>query len=420
MKTITSPGRRWYVGIMASLLCIIGTTTRSATQGSTDAISNHSRRSPERVVVEVQQVDWQADGLIDEIIETTSTTDSAGQLLLQVLERKNADGTLYWTERTSYNYDSTGHLLSKSFRGDWNADGHFDSGVTVTNTYDRHGNVLTRATAYEWTGDEIAEFVEAITNSYDARGKLLTEDIHHQSDGMSTLISTTMHTYDRQGRLVSLTAERHLNEYSGGDHLMTTTYTYDHHGNVLTEATDFDLRIDGSIDTSIATTNTYDPRGKLLTRVMERGFDPLEPATDYSYLLETTSNTYDQHGDVINTAFEWDMAFPWDADYHYQGGMDTTNTYDRARHLVQSTATIDIGHDGNDEYLTTTSNTYDTRGRLIRSIVDETQYGWRSTHTTSNRYDEHGRVVTTTVEHDYDANGTVDQRFVTTTTYGAE
>jgi hypothetical protein len=151
MKTITGAGRRCFVGIIASLLCVIGATARSAAQGSTLATSSHSRPAPGVVVVEVQQVDWEADGLIDEIIKTTSTHDSRGQLLLQVLERDNSDGIPYSIERTSYNYDPKGNLLCRSFRSDWNADGQVDNGVTVTNTYDRHGNVLTRATAYDWT-----------------------------------------------------------------------------------------------------------------------------------------------------------------------------------------------------------------------------------------------------------------------------
>ena len=230
---------------------------------------------------------------------------------------------------TSYTYDPSGRLTSKTV----DPTTQFWTGVNqVTNyTYGNLGSRPTSQTRVNGTTSEQTDF------GYDAIGDLTSQVVH---DGSTKL--TTTWTYDQRGLRTSMTDPR--GNVSGAAAVnYTTTYTYDA-ASQLTTTTDPAVNIESNGSAAVSahpinltgyntfgdqtsasdpdgniTSYTYDADSELLG-ISDPAYTPpgsstsITPTTKYTYTSlgqtatttdpngNTTTNTYDQLGDLVQQA----------------------------------------------------------------------------------------------------------------------
>ena len=311
----------------------------------------------------------------------------------EMLSSTNPDG-----KATTYGYDSAGEQTSITDL----------LGKRTSGSYDRDGRLLTRTTPNGNT----------TTNVFDAAGEL--------TKTTDPLGKTTSYSYDGDGNQISMTdANGHKTTYTyNADNEQTqitradgstATTTYDGDGNVLTQA-------DGNGHT---TTYTYDPLNRIASMT-----DPDAHRTTYSYdpagnetssvdsTGGTTTYTYDVDNRVTAISYS-DATTPhvtesYDADGHRTSMTDGTGTssfrYDTLGRLTSQTngagATISYSYD---PAANVTSIAYPNGQRVSRAFDDDGRLksvtDWLGNATTF-AYDADSNLVTEALP---SATGVVDQ-----------
>ncbi|WP_182047590.1 RHS repeat domain-containing protein [Curtobacterium sp. ME26] len=220
---------------------------------------------------------------------------------------------------TSYTYDGDDRVLTTSFS---------DSTPTVTNTYDAAGHLLTQVSG---SG--------TVTNTYDELGNLLTTGNTANPSG----ISTSTYGYDKAGNQTSYT-----------DQDGTVTSAYDDSG-VLTSTTT------PAPDKPSQTTNFItDGNGRRTDTYVDSN-------TDNSSWASHTRTDYDTSGRIQEIQGWLGQSRYYDLYYCYNAGSTspncgTTPTNDRSK--IQWVTDNVSGQ--------STAYTYDTRGRITKSVTTGT------------------------------------------------
>jgi len=145
---------------------------------------------------------------------------------------------------------------------------------------------------------------------------------------------------------------------------------------VVVQSDEYDTNLDGNVERLIVTTTHYDVHGNAL-EVEDESF--VQGARVYH---ETTTNEYNQHGDLIGFVNEY-----------YDRGSDvaiiryvmSTIEADKQGHPLRQRIAEDLEADGTFEYSFEQSNQFDSRGRLImRNTAQQTDH---------YQYDQHDNVA---------------------------
>jgi RHS repeat-associated protein len=303
------------------------------------------------------------------------TYDSSLNVLLEVRDPK---GNI-----TTYQYDSSGNLISKTEPGE----------ITTTYIYDSKGNTLSQVDTLGnvtiYTYNEFGQILSVTdpdgnttTYTYNENGNLLEE--------IDARGNKTIHTYGPHGERLSTT------DPNGN----TTTYTYDQYGNLAS--------VTNALGQTV--TYTYDIMGNLLSMTDANG-----NTTTYEYnLRDRLIKEVRPDGGIIT--YEYDLAGNRTAIIDANGNK-TTFTYDSLNRLIKTTDpegnTINYTYDpeGNitsmtikdssGNIMTSTTYTYDIYNRLIKTTYADGTYTEQSYDVLGNiisKTDENGNITTFTYD----------------------
>ena len=268
---------------------------------------------------------------------------------------------------TSYNYNSTGKLLSYTT----------PRGNTYSYTYDGNGNMLTETdpmdgvVGYEYNAfDTAASFTDANGNktqyTYDLLNRLTSET--------SATGDSDNYTYDAVSNLTAYTNKRGQN----------IGYTYDKDGRMTNRTT-----VEG------ATAYTYDNNGNLLTvtdnnGTISRTYDNLNRVTSYTNANgDTIGYEYDNVGNITKLTYpdSKEVTYTYNADNQMTSvtdwnGHKTTYAYDENGRLSKINRP-----DGSTE-----TYTYNVIGQLL-TAVDKSANG-TVINEYSYAYDADGNIIT--------------------------
>jgi hypothetical protein len=338
-----------------------------------------------RVITQVTEWDYNVDGVPESVRITTTTYDRQKNLLSTTYEEH---GILSYRSTSTNTYDQHRNLLTVEDEFDFNGDGTVDRLSIIKSTYDAQGRLLTQVIG---SGDQ---FVPLLTNSYDKKGNLLKTEGRDLYPGASVgdrLVITN--TYDQRGRLVFRLFELHS---ASGLRSNTTENSYDVHGNLLTQVIKGDIEVDARsfVPGTVRITRSYDQHGRIVTSLTD-----WEP-DNRSGSRSSTTNTYDQHGNLLQsvsastgagTTYVLTLTNSYDPQGNLltqveeidQGGdgvieqfSTSTNTYDQHRQVLNNV--YERGTAGAVRSATTTTNTYDRQGNLLTRVV-ETDYNMDGT-----------------------------------------
>lgn len=251
------------------------------------------------------------------------------------------------------------------------------TGVTTANThvtygYDQGGRLRT-VTAATLDGQALAQ-PQVTTYAYDKADDL----------AKTFLPNGTVETrgYDTLNRLTSVVTT--LGDGEAAPVVASFTYTLDNAGRRLS-ATDADGR---------TVTYTYDADGRLTRETITQDPNAADRTFDYTYDAAGNRVTMSDTGGAS-------LSYAYDADGRLTGVFGTTGgayssttyTYDPAGNTKTVTATTDDGL-GN-QTTTTTTNTWDTEGRLVAVT---TAVNGTTTGTVNDAYDDAGDRVSETVD----------------------
>jgi len=189
------------------------------------------------------------------------------------------------------------------------------------------------------------------------------------------------------------------------------TYTYDEEGNETLYLYSSDEDFDGEIDSVVSRKNDYDEEGRNISFLTERLGD--DDIVDHA-LLETWA--YNAAGDLTETSDREDG----DGDGVWERNKTTTNTYDTEGRLTEERVEM-LAHPSPDAlYRHKTSHTYDSKGHAIETAVEEDEKSDGSIDAlrlTKRTFNDAGLEVLVTWEEDKGSDGTIDKRGQTSNTY---
>jgi len=250
----------------------------------------------------------------------------------------------------------------------------------VIRHYSKNG-VLTLEEVYDYNGLLLLKESddERLEYTYDEAGNLVT---YYKYSGPDKIFTDRIdYHYDAQGR------ETEKIDYgvSNGKAEIWEQYStrYDEYGNESSYET---RSADGTLKESHVYTYTYDDAGHVLKCVYVYSDPPDGTAT------ETTTNKYDQNGNLISTSCVCRTDLDYVSPYSYQ----TRYEYDEQNRCVKE---IDLNQGAVDGYEV---YTYDENGIRRKS----TRYSADDERLWVTEYDENGeRIEEDDTEYEYDENG---------------
>jgi len=269
--------------------------TRGSTPTSTDNPLNSSPALAEQdaqvhtTVILTQEVDYAADGTINETHVFTTSYDRRGNAL-EALTVSNRSGSIIRRTTTS-SFNKWGNVLEQTIESDWPENGPRDAKYWITTVEtDKWGHPSRRVYLEDWDFDGAPDH-ETNTLSYpayDYRGRPLQELYDSDNDGDGALETRTTNTmiYDQRGNVEELTSESDRLMDGSAETKFHTVSTYNQHGEVVHQITEsYEL---GDTYTVTMTTTEFDGSGNPLTRVTDVDYAPADGTVDARHVITTT------------------------------------------------------------------------------------------------------------------------------------
>lgn len=383
-------------------------------------------------VVERTEVDADGDGATDHIILTESTYDAGGTLLTQQSRDDfDADGAWDLTILTTLIYDDDGRLSLATTTTDGDGDGAVDATEWQELTYDARGLVTSVIITRDDNGDGIVDSTTSSTDTSDKAGRTFRSVIEDDvdGDGVTDWRLTLVDTLDKKGRSIHSESE-FFDAATGVTEVSAIETTYGKRNNVLSVTETYTTPDETTVQ---ETRLSYDSRG-LLT-----GYTVTSSPTGETQVHSVTrdrrghetgyTTTYDHEGDGVIDAV---LSGTWTYDSRGRLVADTNSltlgsvvapiletVYERdARGRdIRRVQTFDEDGDGTAEHVEEVVSTYDTHDRPLSMVSTVTAGGEViEIRSTTWVYDAHGRVLSEITETDYLGDGTIDERWVFTST----
>jgi hypothetical protein len=371
-------------------------------------------------IVDVNEVDFDNDGTIEQSTTTIETYDRRGRIQSSWVEDRQNDTSFTTVQNTTWEYDRQGKTLSTTMEFDDGGDGLVDLRTQITFEYDRSGQLVGIIQTYDNGADGIDVATTASTVTATKKAEISTVvDVDWDGDGT-------------------------------GDQRRVDTTTFDRRGNAVLQTSTTDNGADGTIELSERLMSTYDK-----DRLTSEFYEILLPYVE----SELTTYTYDRKGQLIGIAETYEpsgvsivTALTFDADGVFTGStrlvdqngdgvvdqetIETVQSDDEGRPLVRQVDTFGDGEpfretttfvyggdrlvdltiesdrfiDGEPEFIERQTSVYDENDRLVMftSATDEGNDGIDYVSTTTYVYDDRGEVISSTVEIDQNADGTID------------
>ncbi len=276
--------------LVYSLACSRGSTPTSPDNplNSSPAFAEQDAQVHTTVIV-TQEVDYAADGTINETHLFTTSYDQRGNALKAVSEVNRAGSIIRRTTTASYN--KWGNVLEETIENDWPENGPRDGKYWITTVEtDKWGRPTRRVYLTDWDHDGLPDH-ESNTLSYpayDHQGKPLQElyDSDNDGDGALETRTTNTMTYDQHGNVETLTSESDRLMDGSAEMIFHTVSTYSKHGEIvhqITESYEF-----GETYTVTMTTTELDGSGNPLTRVTDVDYAPADGTVDARHVIMTT------------------------------------------------------------------------------------------------------------------------------------
>lgn len=190
-------------------------------QRSTTSYTQLSRTQSRAITL----TDLGNDGTIDQI-EIQTFTDTKNTVTTISDFDTNADGAIDSRVFDSWTYDSQQHPVYYLHTEDYNLDGKPDATIQVTNTFDPGGRQTASMLIFDSDGDGVADETRTTTYIYDERGRLLQSDVTDSNlNPIFDSSSQTIYTYDKFGNLFQETTQNFGGDGQPGG-IDTTTYFY--------------------------------------------------------------------------------------------------------------------------------------------------------------------------------------------------
>lgn len=354
------------------------------------------------------------------VMRTTNTSwDTTFHLPLSVAEPLRI---------TTYTYDSTGNLLTKTLQPTTDTTGATGFGATAasgvsprtwTYTYDANGQVLTAngprtdvsdVTTYTYYGNTDVDTgkrgrIATVANALGQTTQITAYDAHgHPLTIVDPNGLTTQLTYDGRQRLTSRNVGGEITAYIYDDPNLlkqatmpdgsSVSYAYDDAHRLVSVKDNQGNRIDYTLDLrgNRLKEEVYDPSGQL-AQTRSRAYDVLNRLQkDIGAQAQTTQYAYDLQGNLLTVSDPLNRV--------------TTNTYDPLNRLAtmtqpaaaagQSRPVIGYAYNGLDQLTQVTdprslvtSYSYDGLSNLNTQVSPDTG-------TTANTYDVAGNILTST------------------------
>ena len=324
--------------MMPRLLCILALVgSLGCTGGSTPTSTDNSLNSSPALaqqdaqvhttVIVSQEVDYAADGTINETHIFTTSYDRGGNALKAVTVSNRSGSIIRRTTTSSFN--KWGNVLEQTIENDWPENGPRDGKYWITTVEtDKWGHPSRRVYLMDWDSDGAPDHDGHVLvyPAYDHQGRPLQELYDSDNDGDGALETRT-----------------------------TNTMTYDQRGNVEELISESDWLMDGSIEISSHTFSTYNKYGEVVDQVTE--FYELGEGTS---TVTMTTTEFDGSGNPVTRVTEVDYA---PADGTVDARHISTTTFDQRHRPVVDVSDSDFGVDGTIERRIT--RTYEYRGTLV-------------------------------------------------------
>lgn len=174
-----------------------------------------------------------------------------------------------------YSFDARGVALGSVQEVDNQADGVIDERYTADNAHDRFGNITTGTYHRDINGDGRVDVREATVFTYDARNlaQSLISSVDNLADGVVDAKAITRATYDTQERMTSLRYE--FDEHADGvvDFGRVERFDYSRTGGTERFVYEDDSDLDGDIDFRYVQTTEYDAAGNAIRLEYGSDFD---------------------------------------------------------------------------------------------------------------------------------------------------
>lgn len=154
-------------------------------------------------VIRTVKSDYDGNGVIDNIYETTTVSDRKGNVL-SIQDRGDysetgPDGVWDWVTLTTNEYDRKGRLIENEYKTDWANDGTWDS--ISTTKYEWDGKLLlSEITTSDYENDGVPEWTYGIFNDYDRKGQLVERQMTYDWNGDGVNEQVDLYAYFYEGK----------------------------------------------------------------------------------------------------------------------------------------------------------------------------------------------------------------------------
>jgi len=375
--------------------------------------------------VAVEERDWDFDGVIDEIVETTTVLDRSGRLLESRELNSTPDGAVSFYNTVEYHYDARGRFTLSVFEAgdasgptlvqyveqsydsagatsevrvstDYGADGTIDTSETTVSSQTRL--TASASTEVDRDGDGAVDALFVLAQELDRRGNvvLVTAAFDEGADGSIDSSTETTSSYSARGSLVSTTTTWASAGETGGS--STTEFQYSPRGLVTGWST-----IDEPSGAAVVGAVTYDASGRP-TLVVEQRDSDADGVVDE---VATQRSRYDARGLLLEETFR--SEFPLFPEFGYEQAWRFE--HDARGRVVTATSSLDFGLDGVIEISSTSFTVLDAQGRVLEQRMEDDENGdGMPDRITVDRYtyDASGSVLTRVTEVDVDGDGIVE------------
>jgi len=134
------------------------------------------------VAAYTSSVDFEGDGVTDELAVGSATYDARGRLVSGVIEVTSPSGMgMEYVQRTSATYDPRG-TQTQTIEEDVDADGQADARTQRVSTFDSRGRLLTESIALDSDADGAADMTSSFAATYSRTGDLISRTLTYDAN----------------------------------------------------------------------------------------------------------------------------------------------------------------------------------------------------------------------------------------------
>jgi len=299
-----------------------------------------------------------SDSFLSFVSSNSYGYDALGRTTFSRTEQNSFSGRIIGEERR--NYDSHGNLAMRTYEFDQGADGTIDARQVTDFETDAFANILGEVTQYDASHDGTIDRLETFAAQFDTRlnPDFSTRQTDANMDGVIDSRVTIDSAFDAANRPISNRYE--IDDPADGvvDARYSTSATYAGNGRDVTEVYEDDWNADGIAETRATYEWVHDSGGRLRTLTIDAEDNQDGNETIDSRILEVI--TFDRDGRVLSDVVSEDDEADGDIDYV----STRTNTYDSYGNILETNSEFDYAGDQVDSRYVT-RNEYGAGAELL-------------------------------------------------------